>query len=134
MVLLTDGDGNSLLAFHHFHTLSHSNLQVNQKLVAIAGFDHLATPVIINASSIKNYSQNAPKWESLSTIQTVAEFQNYNLETESTTSQNTIIIPIPIICVILTSPNQSPANLALLILNEMKHLDHLSNIKNGNEL
>jgi hypothetical protein len=66
--------------------------------------------------------------------QTVAKFQNFNLEVESTTLQNAIIIPISILLVILTSPNQSPANLAILILNVMKHLDHLNNTKNKKEL
>jgi hypothetical protein len=65
--------------------------------------------VIINASSIKNYSQAVPKWEPLHDFQSVAEFQSYTLEMESATLPNTIIIPIPILHVIITSLNQSPA-------------------------
>jgi hypothetical protein len=52
LVLLADDDGNSLLAFHHFHSMPTASHE--QKLVAIAGFDKMATPVIINNALIKN--------------------------------------------------------------------------------
>jgi hypothetical protein len=49
--LLTDDDGNSLLTLHHFHAMSHTHDQSDQKLIAIAGFDHLATPVTVICST-----------------------------------------------------------------------------------
>jgi hypothetical protein len=42
--------------------LSPPHLQQNQKLVTIAGFNNMTTPVINNSTSIKNYSQVVPKW------------------------------------------------------------------------
>lgn len=56
-VLLTDDDENSLLIFHHFQSISSSVLKNDSSLVAITGVDSMATPVILNTSSIKNYSQ-----------------------------------------------------------------------------
>jgi hypothetical protein len=129
LVLLTDDDGNSLLVLHHFHTISQAHNQNDQKLVAIAGFIHLATPVIINTSSVKNYSQIVPKWELFQNTKTISEFQNYNSELEPITLRNAIIIPLPLLRIILTSPDQSPAALATKILHEMHQLDHLINAK-----
>ena len=54
-VLLTDDD--DLLIFHHFQSISSSVLKNDSSLVAITGVDSMATPVILNTSSIKNYSQ-----------------------------------------------------------------------------
>lgn len=56
-VLLTDDDENSLLIFHHFQSISSSVLKNDSSLVAFTGVDSMATPVILNTSSIKNYSQ-----------------------------------------------------------------------------
>lgn len=72
LALLTDDDGNSLLAFHHFHNISSPYAQNEPKLVAITGFDHMATPIIINTASIKNYSQLVPKWDILQNVKTKA--------------------------------------------------------------
>ncbi len=96
LVLLADDDGNSILAFHHFHSMP-TTFNNDQKLVAIAGFDEMATPVIINIASIKNYSQVVPKWEFLQQVNTTSDFQDYKLELETTTLRNTIIIPLPVL-------------------------------------
>jgi hypothetical protein len=97
LVLLTDDNRNSLLAFHHFQTISSPLNQKDQKLVAITRFNHMATSVIINSASIKNYSQVVPKWDNLKKIKTMTDLQNYGLETETTTLHNAIIIPLPIL-------------------------------------
>jgi hypothetical protein len=86
----------------------------------------MATPIIINTASIKNYSQLVPKWDILQNVKTKAEFQNYNFDFESTTLRNAIIIPLPILCIILTSPDHSPASLAMKLLHKMHYLDDLN--------
>jgi hypothetical protein len=121
LVLLTDDDGNSLLAFHHFKTMPSDQNPQDQKLVAIAGFDHKATPVIVNVSSIKNYFQVVPKWDYLKLATSSLDLKN--LELETTTLRNAIIIPIQLLRIFLSSPDQSPASLAIQILLEMKRLD-----------
>lgn len=40
----------------------------------IAGFDTVTMPVIINASTIRNYSQDVPKWDNLKNISSTLEF------------------------------------------------------------
>jgi hypothetical protein len=80
LVLLTNDDCNSLLAFHHFHMISSPHNQHDQKLAAIAGFDHMATPVIINITSIKNCSHIIPKWKHLQNISKTSDLQNNDLE------------------------------------------------------
>ncbi len=49
----------------------------------------------------------------------ILDLQNNDFELE-TMKRNAIVIPIPIVQVILSSPEQSPATLAILILNKLK--------------
>lgn len=133
--MLTDDDGNSLLLFHKFQNMP-STMKHENKLVAIAGFDSFSTPVIINTPSIQNYSQVVPKWEILQNINSTSEFQNYCADVESTTISNAIIIPLPLLCVFLTTDDQTPANLAIQLIAEMKRLDsiHKASTKNDHSI
>lgn len=130
--MLTDDDGNSLLLFHKFQNMPSTIMKHENKLVALAGFDSFSTPVIINTPSIKNYSQVVPKWDILQNINSTSEFQNYCADVESTTISNAIIIPLPLLCVFLTTDDQTPANLAIQLIAEMKRLDsiHKTSAKN----
>lgn len=127
LALQTDDDGNPLLLFHHFQSLPTLNLKQDQKFIPITGTDPIVTPVILNTLPIKNYSQTVPKWTSLQNVTRATEFQNYNAEIETTTISNAIILPLPLLVVFLTSINQSPATIALLLITKMMHLDAIKN-------
>lgn len=53
-MLRADDDGNLLFIFHNFHNMFSLNLKHENQLVAIAGFEYLMTPIIINTLLIKN--------------------------------------------------------------------------------
>jgi hypothetical protein len=100
-------------------------MKQESKLVAIAGFDTIPTPVIISTPSIKNYSQTVPKWEKLHIVDSTTAFQNYCYDVETTIISNAIIILLPLLRIFLTTEDQKPADIALRLLNEMKRLDSL---------
>jgi hypothetical protein len=130
-VLLTDDDGNSLLIFHHFQSISSPVLKNESTLVAIACVDPMATPVIINTSSIKNYSQLVPSSQTIKTISSQEEFQNITSGLETITLRNAIVIPLQLLKVILSTDNHSPDHLAIEILQAMHQLDLTHNPTNS---
>ncbi len=83
--------------------MSSSHNHHDQKLVTVAGFNHMATLVIINVTSIENYSQVVPTWNHLKNVSMALDLQNWDLELENTTLHNAIIIPITILQIILSS-------------------------------
>jgi hypothetical protein len=132
LTLLSDDDGDSFLLLHNFHLMPPNEHKQEHKLIATAGFDTFSAPVIINTHSIKNYSQIAPKWENLQDIMTTMGCKDYNSNVETTTISNAIIIPLPLLRIILSANVQSPASLALLLINEMKRLDSLTRLTTAN--
>jgi hypothetical protein len=83
-----------------FYVLKFGRLETGRKLlknestlVAIAGIDAMATPVIINTSFIKNYSQPVPSISAINPIKSAEDFQDPTLRLESITVWNAIIIP-----------------------------------------
>lgn len=53
------------------------------------------------------------------------EFQHYCADIDMMTSSNATIIPLPLLRIILMTDDQSPAGIAIKLLNEMKCLDSI---------
>ncbi len=91
--------------------------------MAIAGVDLMATPVIINTSSIKNYSLMVPSHSNIKTISSAQDFQIIISGMETITLWNAIKVPLQLLKVILSTDHISPTHLATKILQAMRHLD-----------
>jgi len=90
-------------------------------MIAIAGTDTLATPVVINNTHIKNYSQQVPLIDVETTEDYLLEIES--ARSENITLKNAIIIPPEILKIIITSHEKLPATLIPKILKEIKDLD-----------
>ncbi len=83
----------------------------------------MATPVIINTSSIKNYSQTVTSPYAIKSIKSIEELKEITSGLEIITLWNAVIIPLKILKVILLSHTQAPEQLTINILREMLTLD-----------
>ncbi len=96
LALLVDDENESLLVFHHFKSFTFSFPKQESKLVAIAALDNMATPVVINTASIKNYSQFVPMIDSFKNISSVTDLQHIEAR-EALALRNAIIIPLQVL-------------------------------------
>jgi len=120
LVLIAEDDDASIIIFHHFQSFPCPTSK-DPNLIAIAGIDTLATPVVINNTRIKNYSQQVPLIDIESTEDYLLEIES--VQAENITLKNAIIIPQEILKIIITSHEKLPATLIPKILKEIKDLD-----------
>lgn len=97
LMLLVDDKSKSLLVFHHFKSFTCIFSKQESKLVAVAGINHMAMPVVLNTTFIKNYSQFIPTFDSFKNQFITSEFpvstKIQNLSTDSIQQHKTILSP-----------------------------------------